>query len=93
MMQSGINEAIVKTIIELAQSLKMQVVAEGIETQEQFEQLRSWGCEFGQGYFLARPLRCDDAERLISRQTFPIAFTDFEGVDVYKTGGTDQRAH
>jgi diguanylate cyclase (GGDEF)-like protein/PAS domain S-box-containing protein len=93
MMQSGINEAIVKTIIELAQSLKMQVVAEGIETQEQFEQLRSWGCEFGQGYFLARPLRCDDAERLISRQTFPIAFTDFEGVDVYKTGGTEQRAH
>jgi diguanylate cyclase (GGDEF)-like protein/PAS domain S-box-containing protein len=72
MTQSRINAAIVETIIGLAQSLKMQVVAEGIETVEQCEQLRNWGCEFGQGYFLARPLEAKNASVLIGQSPFVI---------------------
>lgn len=47
---------IVRTIIELARVLGMDVVAEGIETCEQYQLLRQLGCRFGQGYLFARPL-------------------------------------
>ncbi len=50
------NFAIVHTIMTLAHTLKMDVVAEGVETAQQFAQLQALGCEFGQGYFFARPL-------------------------------------
>ncbi|MBT9331592.1 putative bifunctional diguanylate cyclase/phosphodiesterase [Paracidobacterium acidisoli] len=47
---------IVRTILDLARSLRMKVVAEGIETAHQAEQLRTMGCPFGQGYYFARPM-------------------------------------
>jgi diguanylate cyclase (GGDEF)-like protein/PAS domain S-box-containing protein len=47
---------IVRTILGLAQSLDMEVVAEGIETEEQASRLQSLGCRLGQGYYFARPL-------------------------------------
>ncbi|WP_232455148.1 putative bifunctional diguanylate cyclase/phosphodiesterase [Oceanisphaera avium] len=47
---------LVQTIISLAQSLDMQIVAEGIEDKAQQTKLQQLGCEFGQGYFLARPM-------------------------------------
>jgi EAL domain-containing protein (putative c-di-GMP-specific phosphodiesterase class I) len=47
---------IVRTIIELARVLGMDVIAEGIETCEQYRLLRLLGCRFGQGYYFARPL-------------------------------------
>ena len=50
------NLEIVQTIITLAHSLKLEVVAEGVETQEQLDILRALGCEYGQGYFFSRPL-------------------------------------
>ena len=84
MMQSRINAAIVQTIIGLAQSLKMQVVAEGIETAEQFEQLRDWGCEFGQGYFLAKPLDAEDAASLIGCDPFPISLEVVGNIENYQ---------
>lgn len=49
------NTAISLAIIELAASFGMQVVAEGIETQEQLEFLRSRGCSIGQGFLFGRP--------------------------------------
>lgn len=51
MTESTENGEIVNTIIRLAQSLKMKVIAEGIETSEQIEQLKQLNCEYGQGYF------------------------------------------
>lgn len=45
-----------ETIIRLAQALNKQVVAEGVETQEQADYLRSLGCHSAQGYLFARPL-------------------------------------
>ena len=46
---------IVRTIIELARVLGMDVVAEGIETREQYNLLRQLGCRYGQGFLFARP--------------------------------------
>ena len=48
--------AIVRTIVALARSLQMEVVAEGLETAEQLEQLRSIVCDAAQGYFFAKPM-------------------------------------
>jgi diguanylate cyclase (GGDEF)-like protein len=50
------NLNIVKAIITLAQSLGLDVIAEGVETFQQVEVLRSLGCEYGQGYYFSRPL-------------------------------------
>ncbi|MGL5077547.1 MAG: putative bifunctional diguanylate cyclase/phosphodiesterase, partial [Waterburya sp.] len=50
---------IVKATLDLAHNLGFDVVAEGVETQQQAEQLRDWGCEFAQGYFYAKPLEQD----------------------------------
>jgi diguanylate cyclase (GGDEF)-like protein/PAS domain S-box-containing protein len=47
---------IVKAVIELSHALKMRVVAEGVETKEEAEQLRLLGCEFGQGYYFSIPV-------------------------------------
>ena len=58
--------AIVKTIRMLARALKMDVVAEGIETRGQLQQLRELACEYGQGYFFSKPLDREDAETLLS---------------------------
>jgi len=56
---------IVRTIIELARVLGMDVVAEGIETREQYRLLRQMGCRFGQGFLIARPMAADAITRLL----------------------------
>lgn len=58
--------AVVKTIITLAHTLGMDAVAEGVETSEQSSNLQAWGCEFGQGYFFAKPLNCSAVEAMLS---------------------------
>lgn len=60
------NAAIVRTIVMLAQTLTMDVVAEGIETENQVAQLRALGCESGQGYFFSEPISREDATRFLS---------------------------
>lgn len=59
------NYQIVRTIINLAQNLKKKVVAEGIETIEQLDLLKRLGCDYGQGYLLAKPLAAPLARELI----------------------------
>jgi EAL domain-containing protein (putative c-di-GMP-specific phosphodiesterase class I) len=56
---------IVRTIIELARVLGMDVVAEGIETCEQYRLLRQLGCRFGQGFLFARPLTAEAVTQLL----------------------------
>ena len=58
--------AIVKTIIALAHQLGREVIAEGVETAEHLTMLRSLGCEYGQGYFLSKPLAPEDVSSLLS---------------------------
>ncbi|MGE5658672.1 MAG: EAL domain-containing protein [Actinomycetota bacterium] len=60
------NIAIVRTIIMLAHALKMDVIAEGVETVQQLALLRSLGCEYGQGYFFAKPLPSEAATALLA---------------------------
>ncbi len=60
---------IIKTIIGLADGLLMDVVAEGIETDEQRLALRELGCGYGQGYFFDRPLQPEHAEALIASRS------------------------
>lgn len=50
------DRGIVRTILELAAGMKMDVVAEGVETQEQLEQLREMKCSLVQGYLLSKPM-------------------------------------
>jgi len=54
--QSKRDRVIVESTIDLAHALGLQAIAEGIETQSQYEVLRHLGCDVGQGYFIAKPL-------------------------------------
>jgi diguanylate cyclase (GGDEF)-like protein/PAS domain S-box-containing protein len=61
------DAAIAKTIVELAQSLGLGVIAEGVETQTQLDFLASSGCHAYQGYFFSRPLPVEDFEAFARR--------------------------
>ena len=50
------NWAIVRAVVQLARSLELKIVAEGIETMESMHQLRDLGCHIGQGYYFSRPV-------------------------------------
>ncbi|NJP21276.1 MAG: EAL domain-containing protein [Hydrococcus sp. CRU_1_1] len=56
---------IAETIIVLAHNLDMDVVAEGVETEQQRAQLQSLGCEYGQGYLFAKPMSDRDIGKLL----------------------------
>ncbi|HZG54310.1 MAG TPA: EAL domain-containing protein [Pyrinomonadaceae bacterium] len=56
---------IVETIITLASKLKMDVVAEGIETVEQEQKLKTLGCHYGQGYLFSQPVSAEAAIALV----------------------------
>ncbi|MEG5034942.1 EAL domain-containing protein [Microcoleus sp. AT3-D2] len=59
------DTSLIQTIILLGRNLNMEIVAEGLETQEQIQILRELGCIFGQGYFFSRPLDSHNATRFI----------------------------
>jgi diguanylate cyclase (GGDEF)-like protein/PAS domain S-box-containing protein len=68
----GIQEdglEIVRTIMALAQSLRMRVVAEGVENRSQLAYLRDMGCGFGQGYHFFKPLDVDTARLLLAARS------------------------
>ncbi len=59
--------ALVRAIVELANTLQLETVAEGIEEIDQLTQLRSAGCVSGQGFLFARPLQADAVGALLQR--------------------------
>jgi diguanylate cyclase (GGDEF)-like protein/PAS domain S-box-containing protein len=61
------DRAIVQTIIALAHNLRLDLVAEGVETAEQLADLKELGCEYAQGYFFSQPVDSIAAEELITR--------------------------
>ncbi len=65
---SGSDEhmAIVTTIVNLAKALKIGVVAEGVETEQQAQQLQNLGCDEAQGYLFGRPVPADEIVRLLA---------------------------
>lgn len=69
--EDGENSEILQTIISLAKNLKKKVVAEGIETEPQLKLLQRLGCDYGQGYLLARPQTVENTETLLyARKTW-----------------------
>ncbi|HYL78695.1 MAG TPA: EAL domain-containing protein [Bryobacteraceae bacterium] len=65
---NGGCSTLVQGIIALAHSLQLEVVAEGIETEEQLNLLRAMDCDLNQGFFLARPMPAHAVERMLLRR-------------------------
>ncbi|MGF2529930.1 EAL domain-containing protein, partial [Ralstonia pseudosolanacearum] len=64
----GDGEAIASAVIAMAHSLRMQVVAEGVEHAGQLAWLRAAGCDLGQGYLFSRPLHAEQLMSWLRRQ-------------------------
>jgi EAL domain-containing protein (putative c-di-GMP-specific phosphodiesterase class I) len=60
------DTAIVRMVVDLAHTLGMESIAEGVESAEQLELLRAMDCNFAQGYHLARPLPKEEVEQLLA---------------------------
>jgi EAL domain-containing protein (putative c-di-GMP-specific phosphodiesterase class I) len=73
MMENEENLAIVRTIVALAQNLGMDVVAEGVETEDQLKLLRKLECENGQGFLFSTPLAGGQLNNYIESQTALVA--------------------
>lgn len=65
-MQVDDKREIVRVIVELAKSLRMDAIAEGIETKEQYIQLQNLNCKYGQGYYFSKPLHPKEAEQWLA---------------------------
>jgi diguanylate cyclase (GGDEF)-like protein/PAS domain S-box-containing protein len=57
------GNTLARTILQMAESLDLLTVAEGIETTAQLRELRRIGCDLGQGYLLSKPIEADELER------------------------------
>jgi EAL domain-containing protein (putative c-di-GMP-specific phosphodiesterase class I) len=68
------DEALVNAIISLGKSLKLNIIAEGIETQDQLDFLRAHHCEEGQGYFFSRAVEPEAFARILSAGTMEAVF-------------------
>ena len=60
------NKGLLPIMMNIAQTMGMHVVAEGIETQQQLDHLKDLDCDFGQGFLFARPLEADKAIALVT---------------------------
>jgi diguanylate cyclase (GGDEF)-like protein/PAS domain S-box-containing protein len=63
---AGDDASIVTAVISMARSLRLRVVAEGVETLEQLEFLEAHGCDEAQGYYFSRPVPAEQFARLLS---------------------------
>jgi len=61
--------AITHAIIAMGHSLRLDVVAEGVETAEQLEFLREHGCDYMQGYLIGKPMPAEDLSRMLAGRT------------------------
>jgi diguanylate cyclase (GGDEF)-like protein len=66
--EGGQNSEIVQAIVGLAHNLKIEVIAEGVETAEQLTLLRTLQCDYGQGYYFSRPLEAHAVEALLTAE-------------------------
>lgn len=69
--ESKQSEAIVSAIIYMAHQLNMTVIAEGVETAEQYKKLCAMKCDFAQGYFIARPMSAHNFALWLNNNLYP----------------------
>jgi diguanylate cyclase (GGDEF)-like protein/PAS domain S-box-containing protein len=62
------DAGIVRAIVEMAHGSRLSVIAEGVETQEQFQHLHRYGCDEMQGYWVSRPLPVDGIDRKLDEE-------------------------
>ncbi|TXT41195.1 MAG: PAS/PAC sensor-containing diguanylate cyclase/phosphodiesterase [Comamonadaceae bacterium] len=72
MLTSKESSVIVRSTIDLAHDLGQKVVAEGVETQEHWNQLAAFGCDIAQGYFLSRPMPAEDFQSWVKQFRAPV---------------------
>ncbi|HEU5449617.1 MAG TPA: EAL domain-containing protein, partial [Acidimicrobiia bacterium] len=70
---SASDRAVVAAVVEMAVTLGVATVAEGVETPEQLEELRRLGCTYGQGYLFSRPVEAAEFGELLGRSLLPMA--------------------
>ncbi|MDF2959394.1 MAG: sensor diguanylate cyclase/phosphodiesterase [Paenibacillus sp.] len=70
------NEEITSTIIAMARSMKLNVIAEGVETKEQLYFLQQRQCNEAQGYLFSRPLNAEDFGKLLASQEVAASFIE-----------------
>ena len=78
------NAAIAKTVIAMAHSLHMKVIAEGVETEGQLNYLRSHGCDEMQGYYFSQPVPALEFEQLL-RENRHLQLVPINGPSLEKT--------
>ncbi|SCN46462.1 diguanylate cyclase/phosphodiesterase (GGDEF & EAL domains) with PAS/PAC sensor(s) [methanotrophic endosymbiont of Bathymodiolus azoricus (Menez Gwen)] len=61
------DDALVKAIIAMGQSLGLKVIAEGVETKEQLQFLQAHECDMIQGYYFSKPVNAEEIERLLAK--------------------------
>ena len=71
------DATIVGTIVDMGHSLNMQVVAEGVEFEEQLDALRAMGCDIVQGLLFSQPMTADEYFELLQ--------TERDGTNTYRT--------
>ena len=69
--KSGANMEIVKTVMMMARNFNLRVIAEGVETETQMQQLKSLNCESAQGFFFSKPLDCEGVQTFLRENFYP----------------------
>lgn len=68
-----VNRSFLSSIIYMAHQVDMSVVAEGVETRDQAALLRSFGCDYAQGYYFAKPMTAQAYETMLTTRDEPIS--------------------
>jgi EAL domain-containing protein (putative c-di-GMP-specific phosphodiesterase class I) len=65
------SAGIVRSVTDLAHTLEMSAVGEGVETAEQWHSLREWGCDYAQGFLICRPVPADQLMPMLVSSVIP----------------------
>jgi EAL domain-containing protein (putative c-di-GMP-specific phosphodiesterase class I) len=71
--ESPVDSAIVRAIIDLANALGLSAIAEGVENADQAAELKTLGCQVGQGFYFSKPLRAGEFDELLACHFMPHA--------------------
>ncbi|MBW8192822.1 bifunctional diguanylate cyclase/phosphodiesterase [Neiella marina] len=69
---SEMDQVIARIIIELGKQLQLEVIAEGVELDEQAQWLITNGCQLAQGYLMGKPVSCGELQQLLDQQQLPL---------------------